>query len=70
VRSENGVIENSMVFGSPKDDKVLDIAVNFNGVFLYAMINGPFMPHIDNEKQWKIIGNDTNLALIQIYFDD
>jgi hypothetical protein len=70
MRSENGVIENSIVFGSPKDDKVLDMAVNFNGVFLYAMINGPFMPHRDNDKQWKTIGNDTNLALIQIDFDD
>ena len=70
MRSENGVIENSIVFGSPKDDKVLDMAVNFKGVFLYAMINGPFMPHRDNDKQWKTIGNDTNLALIQIDFDD
>jgi hypothetical protein len=50
MRSENGVIESSIIFGSPKDDKVLDMAVNFNGVYLYAMINGPFMPHRDNDK--------------------
>jgi hypothetical protein len=34
------------------------------------MINGPFMPHRDGDKQWKTIGNDTNLALIQLDFDD
>jgi hypothetical protein len=64
MRSENGVIESDIIFGSPKDDKVLDMAVNFNGVYLYAMINGPFMPHRDNDKQWKTIGNGTNLAMI------
>ena len=46
------------------------MAVNFNGVYLYAMINGPFLPHRDNDKQWKTIGNNTNLALIQIDFED
>ena len=46
------------------------MAVSFNGVYIYAMINGPFMPHRDNDKQWKTIGNGTNLALIHIDFED
>lgn len=37
---------------------------------MYAHINGPFLPHRDNDKQWKIQGNGTNLALIHIDFED
>jgi hypothetical protein len=70
MRSENGVIENAQIFGSPFEDKVLDIAASFNGVYLYAMINGPFLPHRDNDKQWQTLGNGTNLALIHIDFED
>lgn len=70
MRSENGMLELSEIFGSPKDDKLLDIGVSFNGIYLYAMINGPFLPHRDNDKQWKTIGNGTNLALIHIDFTD
>lgn len=46
------------------------MAVSFNGVYLYAMINGPFLPHRDGDKQWKTIGTGTNLALIHIDFED
>ena len=46
------------------------MAVNFNGIYLYAMINGPFLPHRDNDKQWKTLGNNTNLAVIHIDFTD
>ncbi len=70
MRSENGVIQYKEIFGSAKDDKVLDMAVSFNGVYLFAMINGPFNPHRDNDKQWKTIGSGTNLAVIHIDFDD
>jgi len=49
---------------------VLDLAVSFNGVYLYAHINGPFKPHRDNDKQWKTLGTGTNLALIHLDFDD
>lgn len=70
MRSENGVISLSEIFGSTGDDKVLDLAVSFNGIYMYAHINGPFMPHRDNDKQWKTLGNGTNLALIHLDFDD
>ncbi len=70
LRSENGVIEFQQIFGSPKDDKALDMGISFNGVYIYGMINGPFMPHRDGDKWWKTIGNDTNLALIHIDFED
>jgi hypothetical protein len=70
MRSENGVIEYKQIFGSPKEDKVLDMAVSFNGIYLYAMINGPFLPHRDGDKQWKTLGSSTNLALIHIDFED
>jgi hypothetical protein len=50
MRSENGVISFKQIFGSPKDDKVLDLSVSFNGVYMYAHINGPFLPHRDNDK--------------------
>ena len=42
MRSENGVVIFKQIFGSPGDDKVLDMSVTFNGVYLYAMIYGPF----------------------------
>jgi hypothetical protein len=64
------MIDFQQIFGSPKDDKVLDLGVSFNGIYIYAMINGPFLPHRDNDKQWKTLGNGTNLALIHIDFDD
>jgi hypothetical protein len=37
---------------------------------MYAHINGPFNPHRDNDRQWKTLGNGTNLALIHLDFDD
>jgi hypothetical protein len=46
------------------------MGISFNGVYIYGMINGPFMPHRDGDKWWKTIGNDTNLALIHIDFED
>lgn len=46
------------------------MAVSFNGIYIYAKINGPFLPHRDGDKQWKIIGNVTNLAMILIDWDD
>lgn len=46
------------------------MAVSFNGIYIYAMINGPFQPHRENNKWWKTIGSDTNLALIHIDFND
>jgi hypothetical protein len=70
MRQENGVIEYKQIFGSPEDDKALDMAVSFNGIYIYAMINGPFMPHRDGDKQWKTIGNLTNLAMIHIDWND
>jgi hypothetical protein len=70
MRSENGVISYKQIFGSPGDDKALDMAVSFNGIYIYAMINAPFMPHRDGDKQWKTIGNLTNLALIHIDWQD
>lgn len=70
MRSENGVISFKQIFGSPGDDKALDMAVSFNGIYIYAMINGPFLPHRDGDKQWKIIGDVTNLAMILIDWED
>jgi hypothetical protein len=70
MRSENGVISLQQIFGSTGDDKILDLAISFNGIYMYAHINGPFNPHRDNDKQWKTLGNGTNLALIHLDFDD
>lgn len=53
MRSENGYIEFNTVFGSPYDDKVLDLEVSFNGIYMLALINSPFLPHRDSDKQWK-----------------
>jgi hypothetical protein len=70
MRSENGVIAFKQIFGSPQDDKVLDMGISFNGIYLYAMINGPFLPHRDNDKQWKTLSTGTNIAIIHIDFTD
>ena len=70
LRSENGVTEANKVLGSPGVDQALNIGVSFNGVYIYALINGPFNPHRDNTKQWETIGNFTNLAMIQLDFTD
>ena len=50
LRSETGVISHEEIFGSTGDDKILDLAVSFNGIYMYAHINGPFNPHRDNDK--------------------
>lgn len=50
LRTENGVVEVNKVLGSPGDDKALSMGVSFNGVYIYALINGPFNPHRDNTK--------------------
>lgn len=50
MRSENGYIEYSEIFGSPSDDKALDLVITFNGPHLLALINGPFLPHRDLDK--------------------
>ena len=44
--------------------------ISFNGIYLYANIGGPFLPHREVNKQWQVIGNGTNLAIIQLDFTD
>lgn len=51
-------------------DTAIDVGVSFNGVYIYAMINGPFLPHRKNDMQWETIGTNTNLAMIHIDFTD
>ena len=36
MRTENGYIEFNQTFGSPSDDRVLDMEVTYNGVVLLA----------------------------------
>lgn len=45
LRVENGYIAANTTFGSPYDDIVFDLEVSYNGIYLLALINGPFLPH-------------------------
>jgi hypothetical protein len=39
IRSLNGVIEVQKIFGSPSDDKILDLRITFNGLYVLAYMN-------------------------------
>jgi hypothetical protein len=39
IRALNGVIELKKIFGSPKDDKILDLRITFNGIYVLAYMN-------------------------------
>lgn len=52
MRTSNGFIEKHKKFGSPQDDKILDLVVNFNGLFILAQINNDLFPHKSNDKIW------------------
>eukprot|EP00347_Sterkiella_histriomuscorum_P007679 403347989 len=70
LRSENGFIEKKDIYGSPSDDKALDLVVTYQGLHLLALINNPFLPHRDADKQWKTQNSKQNLAVILFDFED
>lgn len=39
IRALNGVIEVQKIFGSPLDDKILDLRITYNGLYVLAFMN-------------------------------
>lgn len=52
IRSLNGVIEVHKIFGSPMDDKILDLRITFNGLYVLAYMNDQMLPHKYNDRVW------------------
>jgi hypothetical protein len=52
IRSLNGVIEVQKIFGSPLDDKILDLRITFNGLYVLAYMNDQLLPHKYNDRIW------------------
>jgi len=52
MRASNGVVETSKIFGSARDDRIFDLKITFNGLYILALINNNFMPHKFNDRIW------------------
>jgi hypothetical protein len=70
LRSENGYVEFSEIFGSPSMDTALDLVVTFNGPILLALVGNPFLPHRDGDKQWRTQNTKENIVIILFDFND
>ena len=71
LRASNGEIESKQVFGSPTEDKALDIQVTAQGIFILAKIGDTFLPNPTSGNHWKTLGsNGSNLAILFVTFEN
>lgn len=72
IRSDNGHIVSKKIFGSPKEDKALDIVATTAGVYLMTVINDNFLPHPVAGNIWQTNGGagKTNFAILLIRDSD
>lgn len=72
IRSDNGYIVTKKIFGSPQEDKALDIVATTAGVYLMAVISDNFLPYPIAGNIWHTNGgtNNTNFAILLIRDSD
>lgn len=70
IRTLNGVIELQKIFGSPGDDKILDLRITFNGLYVLAYMNDQLLPHKFNDRIWQTQNGKPNVAVIWMDFED
>lgn len=72
IRSDNGKIVSSAIFGSDSNDKALDIQASTAGIYIMATIGDNFLPHPDPTKIWQTNGGagKTNFAMLLVRDSD
>jgi hypothetical protein len=72
IRSDNGKLVSSSIFGSNSSDAALDIQATTAGIYIMATIGDNFLPHPDSTKIWQTNGGagKTNFAMLLVRDSD
>ena len=70
MRIENGFVESQVIWGSPTDDFVYDVEVNYQGIFFLAEMGHNLLPHRDGDKAWGGQNGKSSWVLAWLDFND
>ena len=72
IRIDNGKVVSKKIFGSPSDDKALDIEASTAGIYIMAIIGDNFLSHPTSGSIWQTNGGvgKTNFAMLLVRNSD